>query len=105
MDWLVKFPESGIVRLAEADGESIEEKMRKVTSSKEPIDNVAPLIYTDRKEGVLPQYDHRTDRFELAREATDRAHATRYAKVSKADQALIDAQIEYANQQGTGGEA
>lgn len=71
----------------EKEGESIEELMRKASNSKEPIENVAPMIYTDRKDGVLPQYDYRTDRFEIAREATDRVHATRAAAAKKAMEA------------------
>lgn len=51
------------------DGESIEEKMRKVTTTNEPIENVAPMIYTELKEGVLPECDIRTDRWEIAQEA------------------------------------
>lgn len=50
-------------------GESIEEKMRRVTTSNEPIENVAPMLYTERKDGVLPETDIRTDRFEIAQEA------------------------------------
>lgn len=30
------------------------------------------ITYTERKDGVLPEYDIRTDRFEVAREAQDR---------------------------------
>lgn len=30
------------------------------------------MSYTERKDGVLPEYDIRTDRFEIAREAQDR---------------------------------
>ena len=29
----------------------------------------APIIYTERKDGVLPAYDIRTDRWEIAQEA------------------------------------
>ena len=50
-------------------GESIEAKMRRVTTTNEPIENVAPMIYTERKDGVLPECDIRTDRFDVALEA------------------------------------
>lgn len=53
------------------EGETIEEKIRRIVNNKEPIKDGAPLIYTDRKEGVQPAYDVRTDRFDLALEATD----------------------------------
>ena len=61
------------------EGETIEKKIRRVVNNKEPITDGAPLIYTERKKGVEPQYDIRTDRFEIAVEAMD--------KVTKAHQA------------------
>lgn len=50
-------------------GESIEEKMRRVTADNEPIENVAPLLFTERKDGVLAECDIRTDRWEIAQDA------------------------------------
>ena len=35
-------------------------------------DGVFPTIYTEKKDGVLPEYDIRTDRFEVAIEAMDK---------------------------------
>lgn len=61
-------------------GESIEEKMRRVTNSNEPIENVAPILYTDYKDGVLPQCDPRTDRFEIAQESMDKVSKSYAAK-------------------------
>lgn len=67
------------------EGESIEEKMRKVTASKEPIENSAPLIWTDRKDGVLPQYDIRTDRWDIAQQAMDKITASEIARQKQQD--------------------
>lgn len=54
------------------EGESIEERLRKVTISGEPIDtNVTPEIYQERKDGVDPLCDIRTDKMELAQQAFD----------------------------------
>lgn len=50
-------------------GETIEQKVERVTQNKEPIKDGAPIIYTAREEGVLPEYDIRTDRWEVANEA------------------------------------
>lgn len=61
-------------------GEAIEKKIHRIVNNKEPIKDGAPIIYTDRKDGVQPQYDIRTDRFELATEATDyitKSHLTK----------------------------
>lgn len=52
-------------------GETIEEKVRRVTRQNEPIEDGAERIYTERKDGVLPEYNIRTDRFELAVDAMD----------------------------------
>lgn len=70
------FPKSRIKCEAIELGESIEEKMRRVIENNEPIEDTAPLAYTDRKDGILPQYDIRTDRWELARKAMDKVNAS-----------------------------
>ena len=37
--------------------EYIEEKVRRITENKEPIKDGAPIIYTERKDGVNPAYN------------------------------------------------
>ena len=53
-------------------GEMLEQKIERIVNNKEPIKDGAPRIYTERKAGVQPQYDIRTDRFEVAIEATEK---------------------------------
>lgn len=54
------------------EGESIEEKLRRITNTNEPIDSdFVPEIYQERKDGVDPMCDIRTDRFEIAQSACD----------------------------------
>lgn len=53
-------------------GERIEEKVHRIVNNKEPIKDGAPLVYTERKDGVQPAYDIRTDKFEIAVEAMDK---------------------------------
>lgn len=53
------------------EGETMEAKVRRIISSKEPISDSSPIIYTERKDGVQPQYNIRTDRWEHAVEAMD----------------------------------
>lgn len=72
------------------DGQSIEEQMRKALRSGEPIDATAKLEYSNRCDGVLPIFDIRTDRFEYARMATDKVHATNYASRMEADGYVLD---------------
>ena len=62
------------------EGESIERSLERIIENKEPIDNSRGLVYTERKDGVLPAYDIRTDRFELAVEATDKIAKSYLAK-------------------------
>ena len=60
--------------------ESIEHKVRRIVNNKEPIKDGAPLIYTERKDGVQPSYNIRTDRFEIAVEAMDKVTKTHQAR-------------------------
>ena len=61
-------------------GETIEEKVDRIINNKEPIKDGAPLIYTERKDGVLPDYNIRTDRFDVAIDAMDRVSKDKIAK-------------------------
>lgn len=61
-------------------GESIEAKVRRIVNNKEPITDGAPLIYTERKDGVQPSYNIRTDRFEVAVEAMEGVSKAHIAK-------------------------
>lgn len=53
------------------EGERIEDKVRRLMDEKSPINDGAPIIYTERKDGVLPAYDIRTDRWEIAQKAME----------------------------------
>lgn len=54
------------------EGETIENKIERIVNNKEPIKDGAPLIYTERKEGIRASTNIRTNRFEVAIEATDK---------------------------------
>lgn len=66
-----KIRRTSIVVNEAKDGETIEQKIERIVNNKEPITDGAPPIYTERKDGVIPAYNVRTDRFELAVEAMD----------------------------------
>lgn len=53
------------------EGEIIEKKIQRIMDEKSPIDDSAPIIYTERKNGINPAHDVRTDRFDLALEAME----------------------------------
>lgn len=56
------------------EGEPIEHKVRRILNNGEPIGDGAPLIYEEKKDGVNPDHDIRTDRWEVATEAMDKVH-------------------------------
>lgn len=59
------------------EGEFIEEKVRRITENGEPIEDSAPIIYTERKDGVNPAYDIRTDRWDIALEAMNTVNSAK----------------------------
>lgn len=79
------YPHSRIQTEVAREGQSIEEYLRKALAGKEPIKATAKVTYNDRKDGVLPQHDIRTDRFEVALMATDKIHASSFAARTAAD--------------------
>lgn len=62
------------------EGESIEQKVCRITENNEPITDGAPIIYTNREDGVLPAYNIRTDRWEVAQAAMDAVNQANLAK-------------------------
>ena len=71
---------SSINSIETMEGETIENKIERLMSNKEPITDGAPLIYTERKEGTVAAYNIRTDRWEIATEAMDKVHKQTAAK-------------------------
>ena len=62
------------------EGESIENKVQRITENNEPITDGAPIIYTNRDDGVLPAYNIRTDRWDVAQAAMDAVNQANLAK-------------------------
>ena len=60
---------TSIDRNVSKEGIPLERKIEQMMLTNEPIGNEKPLIYTERKDGVLKGYDIRTDRFDVALEA------------------------------------
>lgn len=57
------------------EGETLEQKIERILHDGEPIRDSAPIIYQERKDGVRPEYDIRTDTHDIAIEAADRVTA------------------------------
>lgn len=78
------------------EGESIENKVRRITENNEPITDGAPIIYTNREDGVLPAYNIRTDRWDVAQAAMDAvnqanlAKSKNYGKIEKQEQNALE---------------
>lgn len=77
-------------------GQSIEEKIRLNTATNTPNESISPMLYTDAKNGVLPQYDIRADRFEIALSANDHYQAS---DAAKGDFNNIDNDLDVAGEQ------
>lgn len=81
MKYSKSIPNNGRLQSVEIyEGETIEEKVARIVQTKEPITDTAPIIYTEKKDGVLPAYNIRTDRFDLAIDAYDKIEMERIAK-------------------------
>lgn len=76
----VKIKRSQITRNEALEGETIETKFHRIMNNGEPIKDGAPLIYTERSEGVKAGYNIRTDRFEVALDAMNVVHRAGMAK-------------------------
>lgn len=62
-----------------------EVKLRKIINGEanEMEDGVFPTIYTEKKDGVKPEFDIRTDRFEVAIDAIDKINQSMANQVAK----------------------
>lgn len=54
------------------EGESIEQKVKRIVDEQEPIGDGAPIIYTELKDGVRPEFNIRTDKWQIAIDAMDK---------------------------------
>lgn len=62
-----------------------EVKLRKIISGEanNMEDGVFPTIYTEKKDGVQPEFDIRTDRFEVAIDAIDKINLSTANQIAK----------------------
>lgn len=62
-----------------------EVKLRKIISGEanNMEDGVFPTIYTEKKDGVQPEFDIRTDRFEIAIDAMDKINQSTAEQIAK----------------------
>lgn len=62
-----------------------EVKLRKIINGEanNMEDGVFPTIYTEKKDGVQPEFDIRTDRFEIAIDAIDKINQSTTNQIAK----------------------
>lgn len=62
-----------------------EAKLRKIINGEanNMEDGVFPTIYTEKKDGVQPEFDIRTDRFEVAIDAMDKINQSTANQIAK----------------------
>ncbi len=65
------------------EGEAIETKVRRLMETGEPIKDGAPLVYQERKEGIKPEYDIRSDKWDIAESAMNMVSKAETAKGNK----------------------
>lgn len=80
-----------ISRFCDTVGKSLEEELNEATTSKKPIEMTTELIFTNEKDGVLPQYNVRTDKQEIAIDIANKHEA------SDAMKGLLDNEDEEEN--------
>lgn len=65
------------------EGENILTKIRRILDENEPLTDGAPLIYTPKEDGVRPEFDIRTDKWQIAINAMDRVNAYKLSDYTK----------------------
>lgn len=75
-----KYKNSKITGVESYIAETLESKMTRIINNKEPIKNELPIIHTGRNEGIKPEYDIRTDKWEIAAEAMEKITQNKLTK-------------------------
>lgn len=75
----------GFKPLKTFEGETIERKCARLVENNEPISDGAPLVYFDKKDGVRPETNIRTDKWAIAQEAMNRVTKEKLAKGIQAE--------------------
>lgn len=86
--------ETAIKGIVPFETESMTQKLRKITETNQPIKEEMPTIYTEKKDGVMPAYDIRSDRFEIAREALEKIGSVEASDIAKSGEANVMETVE-----------
>lgn len=83
------------------EAESIEEKVRRIVDENEPITDGAPIIFTEAKDGVRPEFDIRTDKWQVAIDAMDKVsnyEASKYTQTYENPEQKINVDYKEAGE-------
>lgn len=86
--------------LPHLEGEPIEDKIRRILDENEPITDGAPIIYTDKKDGVRPEFNIRADKWDIAIQAMDKVsnyEASKYLQTGE----MPEIQADYKEKEET----
>lgn len=83
------------------EGKSLEQQLRDLTSTTEHIEAKTPLIFTERKDGTRPEFNIRTDYYDIVKEKLAKANigiAKGRIKAREEAEAAAKAEAEKAGQ-------
>lgn len=78
-----RMPKTSIKVNKSYEGVPIERKMERMLNNGAEEADSAPIIYTERQDGIIPDMDIRTDKWEHAVEARDKDTKTELARRSR----------------------
>lgn len=64
---------AGMIKMTES-GETLIKKCQRILDEGEPLTDGAPMIYTPKQEGVKPECNVRSDKWDIAMKAMDRVN-------------------------------
>lgn len=65
------------------EGEILEDKVKRIVENNEPISDGAMLSYTKRAEGVKPEYNIRTDKWDVAQSTMEKVAEAKKNKIKE----------------------
>lgn len=66
-----KYTTSNFKGIQSYEAKSIETELEEIITQKKPVEATAPLIYTEKKDGVIEDFDIRTDKWEAMQRAAN----------------------------------
>lgn len=84
------------------EGTTMEDKMEKLLNNNEPMDDGGELIFTEAKEGVKPEFDIRTHKWDVVTNASEKLAERR--KLLKKEEAPKEPEQKVETPKGESGD-